>query len=304
MKKTVNIAFFSAFIFLLTVLSSYGFRSYTESRNRLVKRSAAWREAREKLFKKAKSFKGQVCFVIKDLEMGWEASYNPDAPVPSASIVKIPVMACCLDSVYKGELDKKEELALKACSRVSGSGTLKGKPIGTKVCIDRLLDLMITQSDNTAANMIIGIFGFRELNHYFEYIGLKNTNISRFMMDMKSRARGVENYTTARDMAGLLEKIYEGKLGSKAMSSDCMELLKKQHLRDRIPKELPRDTVVAHKTGLERHVCHDVGIVFTGNGDFLIAVLTKHNNKNSRPSKKIIADLALVTYEYYEGMDS
>lgn len=69
-------------------------------------------------------------------------------------------------------------------------------------------------------------------------------------------------------------------------------------MRDRIPKRLPADTVVAHKTGLENGVCHDVGIVFTSGGDFLICVLTKHNEKTSLLAKKLIIDIAKSVYDY------
>jgi len=68
-------------------------------------------------------------------------------------------------------------------------------------------------------------------------------------MDLKWRKAGIENYTTAEDMALLLEKIYNGDLVSKEASGHMLEILKRQKVNDRLPKGLPRDMVVAHKTG-------------------------------------------------------
>ncbi|TBR19406.1 serine hydrolase, partial [bacterium] len=100
------------------------------------------------------------------------------------------------------------------------------------------------------------------------------------------------------DMAKLLEDIYRGRVIDKSVSLKCLDILKRQKMRDRIPKYLPPDTVVAHKTGLENGVCHDAGIVFTPAGDFLICVLTRHTDKTARDAKYLIARIAKDAYDY------
>jgi len=134
-------------------------------------------------------------------------------------------------------------------------------------------------------------------------MGLKNTNIARKMMDFKERREGEENYTTARDMAYLLEELYYKKFLNKDVSEKCLGLLGQQKINDRIPRKLPRGTLVVHKTGLERNVCHDAGIVFTNKGNFLICVLARHDNRFAKPTKKFIADVTLLTYNYYQDLN-
>ena len=58
---------------------------------------------------------------------------------------------------------------------------------------------------------------------------------------------------------------------------------------------------IAHKTGLLRKACHDVGIVFTPKGDYLICVLTGHQSSNYRMSKHFIASMGRLTFDYYQG---
>ena len=144
--------------------------------------------------------------------------------------------------------------------------------------------------------------GIDYLNNSFRAFGLKNTELSRKIADYKSRDAGFENYTTVEDMALILEKIYRRVLVNKDISEKCIKLLKLQRISDRLSKYLPVETLVAHKTGLERGICHDVGLVFTSEGDFLICVLTKHSNSNSAPSKEFIATLALYAYAYFEQL--
>lgn len=284
----------------ISLLLIFSFFIFSSGAQDLAGRKKEWNLLKSRIKKEVNSFPGQACFVIKDLGTGWEISMNKNTRVPAASVIKIPIMAACFEAVEKGDMKLNQCVTLRSRHKVEGSGKLKYACAGTKVSINRLMDLMITESDNTATNMLIQLFGFPYLNRYFKKIGLFNTSISRLMMDMKARKRGVENYTTAKDMAIAIERMYKGQLVNKDVSEQCMGLLKKQKLRDRIPKKLPPNILVAHKTGLEKRVCHDVGIVYTPKGNFLVSALTKHRNKTSRASKNFIANISLLTYNYYQ----
>jgi beta-lactamase class A len=116
------------------------------------------------------------------------------------------------------------------------------------------------------------------------------------MMDFSQRSNGVENYTAASDIVYLLEKIYNKQLIDRAYSELILSFLKKQKIKDRIPRYLPKGVIVAHKTGLERGIVHDAGIVFSPKDDYIICVLTKKVKVYSK-AKKFIAQLSLLTYK-------
>lgn len=265
----------------------------------LVQKQSNWQQLKTQVRNELNRFNQEAGVVIKDLSTGWVFSINKDKFFASASMVKVPIMASLMVASCKGEINLKSRLVLKNSFKVSGSGVLKDRVAGSEFSIEDLIELMITESDNTAANMLIDYMGFDTLNKYFKKLGLNNTNIVRLMMDFDSRQAGVENYTTAQDLAFLLDRIYNNRLINKSVSRKCLEVLKRQKIRDRIPAKLPFNTIVAHKTGLERNVCHDAGIVFTPKGDFVICVLTKHNNKIARPAKRFISRVALDVYNYY-----
>lgn len=247
----------------------------------------------------ADNFNGTVCLVIKDTKRPLSITINPKTRLPSASLVKVPIMACVFRAGSQKRLSLDDKLILAQKDKTGGSGILKNKRSGSSFTVIQLIELMITISDNTAANMLINLLGFDYINGSFRAFGLADTNLSRLMMDMRSRSKGVENFTTAEDTALILEKIYYKRLVNKRVSGQCLEILEEQRSRDRIPAKLPKAARVAHKTGLERGVCHDAGIVFTDNGDFIICVLTGHKNRNSWPSKKLIAKIAGMLYSFY-----
>ncbi|MBN2453616.1 MAG: serine hydrolase [Candidatus Omnitrophica bacterium] len=304
-------------IFLLTIIiifiamGAYGFgviqncfkptEAISPCKVNIMVRTARWKELEKEINKTLKRFNGTAGVVINDLDLNWEIAINEDKVIPSASMVKIPIMMAYYCASRNGLVDLNARIRLTDKLKAPGSGTLKNAASGTDLSVEEMMILMITQSDNTAANILIDYLGMDKLNYYFSAMGLKNTNLSRKMMDFKSRKAGVENYTTARDIAFLLYKLYRNKFLDKAMSQRCLKILACQKVNDRIPKKLPEKVTVAHKTGLERGLCHDAGIVYTDKGNFLICVLVNHNDKTAAAAKSLISRISLLTYLYHNG---
>lgn len=291
----------SAFLFFSLEMFSQGC-GIIKKQCLLHKREAGWLRLKAVLENRVSRFKGTLGLVVEDLDTGREIVFNEDYPVPSASLVKVPIMLSCFYAAQEGKITLKDNVRLKYFEKVSGSKVLGNEPVGSVFTVEELLSPMITQSDNTAANVLIDYLGFDALNAYFRKIGLKNTNLARRMMDFAERRQGEENYTTARDMAYLLEQLYYNKFLNKEVSGKCLELLGEQKINDRIPRKLPKGTYVVHKTGLERHICHDAGIVFTDKGNFLVCVLARHKDRYAHPAKKFISDITLLVYNYYQGL--
>jgi len=292
-------------IFLLGggCLGQWYYVKFQESRQQRLlyeKRKVAWKGLQRHIKDEISRFKGEAGIVVKDLQTGWELAYNRDKLFPSASLAKIPLMAACFLKAEQGKIGLHRNISLKSADKLSGSGVLKNMPAGTRFSVDRLIGLMIYDSDNTAANILTNLAGIDYLNSAFRGFGLKETRLSRKIADYQLRDKGVENYTTPEDMALLLERIYRKGLGNKKVSDQCVNMLKLTRMNDRIPKYLPAETTIAHKTGLENGVCHDAGIVFSRKGDFIIVVLTSHANSSSAPSKEFIAKISLYAYKYFE----
>jgi beta-lactamase class A len=264
----------------------------------LAETQAKWATMETAVRKKVAAFRGEVGLVIRDLGTGWTIQIDPDKVFPSASMVKVPIMAACLEAQREGRLSLDDRMTLKRSDKTTGSGLLRRNRSGSVFTVDRLVELMVAHSDNTATNMLIDRLGFDYLNGAFREMGLETTNLTRKMMDFGSRGRGLENYTTAREMADILERMYRRDCFCPEVSGMCLEYLKSQKVNDRIPRFLPKNVVVAHKTGLERQVCHDAGIVFTERGDFLISVFTR-TTRGSRTAKSLISGVSALAYKVY-----
>ena len=262
-----------------------------------AQKETEWQNLSLKLRSEINRFRGTSGIFIKDLKFAFEFTHNENELFPSASLAKIPIMAAAFKAEHEGILDLGLEVRLNNSDKMPGAGTLKSMSAGTVFTFKELLGLMVSISDNTATNMVTRVLGIEYINDAIKEFGLQNSRLNRRVADYDAREIGIENYTTPRDMALILEDMYRGKLVSEDASQDCLDLLLDPRSRDRIPKYLPENIRAVHKTGLERGVCHDAGIVFDPRGDFLICVLTRHSDPNSIPSKNFIARIAKLVYE-------
>jgi len=257
-----------------------------------------WAEMVGGLQSLSRSYEGRVGIYLKDMETGRTWEYNADRLFPSASLIKVPIMAAVFEKIKLGAITLETQLKLTRRDRVGGSGSLKWVREGTSLSVMEIIYKMITESDNTATRMLIDYVGMDYLKGAFGKLGLVQTNITPEGMSLASGKVQRENYTTAREMGSLIERIYAGELVDKESSGLMLEALKHNKSRSRLRKGLPMGWEIGHKTGLLRHACHDVGIVFSPRGDYVIAVLTS-DVPNYKSAKNFISKVAKLTYRYY-----
>lgn len=247
----------------------------------------------------AYEYPGNVGIYIKDLSSGKVWEYNSDRLFPSASLIKVPIMAAVCEKIKRSELSLSTPITLTRHDRTGGSGSLKWAREGTSLSVMEILYKMITESDNTAARMLLDHAGIDYFQRAFEDFGLVYTRIYPEGLSLTSGRVARENYTTAREMAGLLERIYKGEMVDRDLSEFMLDVLKHNKSRSRLRKGLPLGWEIGHKTGLLRRSCHDVGVVFSPRGDYVIAVLTS-DVPDYKSAKGFIARVAKLTYEYYK----
>ena len=154
-----------------------------------------------------------------------------------------------------------EPYAVRAEDIVGGTGSVQSSPIGTVYTYAELARLMICESDNVAANVLIGRMGMDAVNEQAEALGLSGTRLVRLMMDEEAMADRQENLMAAQDAAVLLTQIWRGQLVSETASRFALEALEAQSDATGLLQGLPKGTAFAHKTGTLALVENDGGIV-------------------------------------------
>lgn len=233
---------------------------------------------------------------VIDLTSGGVAGYQADEPMVSASMIKLAIAYAFLERVQAGDYSLDALYALQPSDIVGGTGTLAGLGAGATVSYGELLSKMINVSDNTAANVLIDAAGGMDaVNAAMQSLGLSATRLNRYMMDSDAMAAGIENYTSADDMAKLLQMAYEGTFVDAELSALVMQALEEQSDYGGVLAGLPAGVSFAHKTGTLSTARHDGGIV-EGEHPYVLVVLCGGAGFYEQGALDTMAQVASTTY--------
>lgn len=208
---------------------------------------------------------GRIGFYYKNLATGATFGYQEDEAMMAASVIKLFIMTEAFTEFESGELDPDRMVTVKREDCVPSCGALTYLHDNVQVTVLDLVTLMIILSDNTATNVLIDLMGPDRINDRIRTLGFEKTILQRKMYEEEKSRRGIQNYITAKEVGRLLELMYEGKLVSPKASAQMISILKNQRLNSKIPfyiKPMENGPAIAHKTGEDTGITHDVGIVF------------------------------------------
>src|SRR5690348_14039062 len=169
---------------------------------------------------------GVLGVAILDLTTGQKYFLHADEVLPTASSIKIAILAELYRQAQQGKVKLTDFYTLQQADLVGGSGiTSVLTPGMTKLTLRDVAGLMISVSDNSATNVIIDRVGMENVNALLDSLGLTHTRLRRKMMDLKAAAEGRENVATPREMMLLLENLYRGKVLNQQMTENFFHLL-------------------------------------------------------------------------------
>jgi D-alanyl-D-alanine carboxypeptidase len=98
---------------------------------------------------------GHLGVMAKDLKTGEVVKYNAAERFPTASVIKLPVMATVFHLVDRKQLDLNAGIVLSKEDKKPGSGILQFLSDGASISLLDAVKLMIILSDNTATNLVL-----------------------------------------------------------------------------------------------------------------------------------------------------
>ena len=236
---------------------------------------------------------------IVDLTNGYALSVNADQVFPTASSIKIAILAEFYRQVQQGKLKFSDAYTLQSSDLVGGSGISQAlTPGATKLTLRDVAALMISVSDNSMTNVLIDRIGMDNVDALLDSLGLTHTRLRRKMMDVHAAAEGRENVSTPHEMVLLLQELYDGKVLNKELTDDFFKLLSTPK-SSYIPRYLPEDLRVANKPGELEGVRTDSGIVFTGKRPFAISVMTAYD-RSERDAADAIANISFAAWKMFD----
>jgi len=239
---------------------------------------------------------------------------NGNQHLPLQSVFKFHIALAVLSEVDKGVLSLQQKIKFEKKDLLPGlySPIREKYPEGVSLSLSEVLNYTVAQSDNAGCDMLLRMIGGPSVvETYLHKNGFADVSIRINEETQQAHwDRQFENWTTPNAANKTLETFYDNKnkFLSKESHDFLLGILKGTETgQARIKGQLPKNTVVAHKTGSSgtnkegiTAATNDIGIVFLPNGKhFFISVLVSNSKENDQVNEKIIADIAKAAWDYF-----
>lgn len=228
---------------------------------------------------------------------------------PTQSVYKFPIALLVLRQVDAGKLSLDQLIAVKPADFVSDREfTIRRKyPQGAELSVRELLRYMISESDGTACDVLLGLIGGpAKATQALRELGVENIVIARYEKEMfATPAVAAENWMTPETAVQLLRLLQEGNVLSVSNHDLLLDLM--IHSRPgakRIKGLLPPGAVVAHKTGTSATIngvtaaTNDIGIVtLPDSRQLAIAVFVSDTKTDEKTREEVIARIAAAGWK-------
>lgn len=279
-----------------------------------------------------RTFPGDMAVYARHLGSGETVAIDADTVYETFSVIKVPIMAEVLRQAEAGSFRLTDRLAYRASHGRLPSGVLYALDSGLQPTIKDLATLMIIISDNSATDILADLVGRDRVSQFMASLGLTKTELRYSDLDWDRRwlgrldasylaASGDETlrfpfqqyadrqvseafrhviyetdiyfgHSTAREMGRLFELMARGQLVSDRASALMIEILRKQQVRNRIPRYL-EDVQVAHKTGDgQPYIANDAGIIWIGGQPVVLVVFTGRHRGSTADLHDAVARVA------------
>lgn len=281
--------------FLLILVSSYAFTATDTALQSKVQLIAAQHH-------------GRLALYATNLKTGETIAIDPDVPVPTASVIKLPILIEAMQQVKAGKHALSNKITLQKDDIVQGSGILQFFDTPLAITFKDALTFMIIESDNTATNLVIDQVGIPNVNARIAQMGLKDTYLYKKVYkppvgpmppDQKKFGLGK---TTARGMAKVMESIVRCDLHDQRLCDAMLYMLRNQQYRNLVPHYIETSdtseglSLIANKTGSLDEVRNDVAVVYSKNGPIVISAFTYDNAdkswNNDNAAELLVAHIA------------
>jgi beta-lactamase class A len=256
----------------------------------------------------------EVGIAYMNLETGEILAYNAHELFHAASTMKTPIMFQLFKMRDKGILDLTSEIPVRNQFTSIVDGSLFSLPIASEkdeilyphldqnLSFYDIMEKMITHSSNLATNILMEYTGADSIGATMRLIEADGVLVMRGVEDLKAYNLGLNNVTSAYGMMKVMEAVYNSEFVADSSRQEMQDILKRQHFNTMIPAGLPKDVVVAHKTGSITRIAHDAALVYPpDSAPFVLVILTRGWDDHAS-AQKVGARIYSKVYDYHRGL--
>lgn len=219
-----------------------------------------------------------------DVETGSELYVNSGVHYPVASVVKIPYCTMIYEKITAGEIDPELVLTYEKRHYFHGTGLVNKGNYGDTYTVMQLLKLAITESDNTAYEMLKDLVSWDDFTAYCQNAGYTHEE------DLRSKKQKL-----CLESAGASGRLLANFLRSESEFVDAY----KYDLTHTKNKMITSTYTVYRKYGWTNFAFHDVAYIDAPH-PYVLVILSNIEGEE-RPDYTLFANVSMLIEEYSQN---
>lgn len=237
----------------------------------------------------------EIAVYFRDLNNGPWFGVNEDKTFSPASLLKVPLAM----SFFK-RADHDPSIMTTRIEYAGHSGDVEAhQPFvpkhalkaGAVYSVPELLELMLQESSNEAALVLVEIAGEEQIRTVYEDFG------------QNPPQKGAEHFIDVHTYGSFFRILYNATYLDREASEQLIAMLARSTFTEGIAAGVPKDIVVAHKFGTREiegqagsKQLHDCGIVYAKNSPYILCVMTQGDDYSKLSA--VIKDISALVYSY------
>lgn len=279
----------------------------------LISSCANKHSLREQIQQITKNADGTIGVAIKNLATNDTLTINNNLQFPMQSVYKFPLAIAVLKQIDDGIFSLNQPFRIDKTDLLPNTWSpLREKyPDGNVIIpLSEIISYTVSQSDNNGCDILFRLLGGPSfVNNYIHSIGVSEISIMGTEEEMhKDWNVQFTNWCKPYAMVQILDIFYQKKGLSDSSTNFLWErMVETTTGPNRIKGLLPKETIIAHKTGYSGKnedgltaAINDVGIIELPNGQRIaISIFVSNATVDDSISERVIAEIAKATYDFY-----
>ncbi len=211
----------------------------------------------------------------------------------AASLIKVPLAMAVYEAIESRRLDVSDEYDLEEIDLNNQFGDLYKNGAGSKFTVERLIEIMLTQSDDTAANALYKILtriGLSDpLNEVYRSMGWEFRDFN-----------DAPNYGVihVKVLSNMFLALYNATYVNPEHSQQILEHLTNTPFNNQIVAGVPKGILVAHKIGIYEPdgTISDCGIVYAPHREYVLCAASSGLSRDR--ADEFVKEVSQAAYEY------
>ncbi|MGE5042126.1 MAG: serine hydrolase [Candidatus Levyibacteriota bacterium] len=226
------------------------------------------------------------------LPSGVSIGINEKTSYVLASLLKVPLSMAVYNEIESGKLHLSDTVSIKKEWLDPYFGDLWKKGAGTEISIEDAMNWALSQSDNTAKNVLFNSIDAGGLEDVFSSLDIPLT------IDANQPVVSPKNYSS------ILRSLYLASYLNIQDSNEILRILTTSPFNDKLVAGIPPGVKVAHKIGVHQvpgdtaSVYTDCGIVYIPKRPYILCLMGKMDEQEARID---MAAVSKMVYAYVKN---